>query len=110
MSSFDQRHRNASAAQELIMKLSQAEFAAEPLLFLLPQSSDDRPAQGITHRARGRLAVPIEVAAGLRAGKMEFADHQVRRLAVSHLAGLCLDVDDNPQRAPEPVFEHDERS
>jgi len=55
-----------------------------------------------------RLAVPIEIAAGLRAGKVEFADHEVRRLVVSHLAGLCLDVDDNPQRAPEPIFEHDE--
>ncbi len=89
------------------MKLAQAEFIAEAILFLFAQAVDDRPTQGIAHGPGRRLAVPIEIAAGLFAREMQLAYHKLPRFIVSHPAGLGLHVDDNSKRAPQAVLEHD---
>ena len=38
---------------------------------------------------------------------MKLAHHEVGRFVIGHPAGLRLDVDDDPERAPKPVLEHD---
>ncbi len=67
MSFLDQRERNAAGAEQLVVEFSQSEFAAEASLLLITQTVDDRPADRVAHGDRRRLAVPIQVAAGLLA-------------------------------------------
>src|SRR5262245_43767152 len=108
MSFFNQRQRDTAGAQQLVVKLTQNKSITQPHSFLVAQSVDDRPAQGIAHGARWGLAVPVEIGAGLRAWKVELAHHEIRRFVVGHFPGLGFDVDDYAKRAPKAILEHHE--
>src|SRR5215470_11511782 len=108
MSSFHQRQGNTAGTEKLVVKLTETKFTPQSLFFPVAETIDYGPAQSVSHRYGRRLAVPVQISAGLRARKVELAHHQVGRLVVGHSTGLRFDIDDDSEGSPEPVLQHDE--